>query len=78
MEAAQQSISQLGLKVKLGAHILDRYGYLAGKDTDRADDVNLMFSVRLSCTPPSQFIKTKVVGCSLKKLNQNLLSHQNR
>ncbi|MBN3939471.1 LD-carboxypeptidase [Nostoc sp. NMS9] len=46
IEAAQQSISQLGLKVKLGKHILDRYGYLAGKDTDRAQDVNLMFSDR--------------------------------
>ena len=46
IEAAQQSISQLGLKVKLGKHILDRYGYLAGKDADRAQDVNLMFSDR--------------------------------
>ncbi|MCC5606720.1 LD-carboxypeptidase [Nostoc sp. CHAB 5834] len=46
IEAAQQSIRQLGLKVKLGKHILDRYGYLAGKDADRADDVNLMFSDR--------------------------------
>ncbi|MHC5828574.1 MAG: LD-carboxypeptidase, partial [Nostoc sp.] len=32
IEAARKSITQLGLKVKLGAHILDRYGYLAGKD----------------------------------------------
>lgn len=46
IEAAQKSISQLGLKVKLGKHILDRYGYLAGKDGDRAQDVNLMFSDR--------------------------------
>ncbi|MEH2353553.1 S66 peptidase family protein [Nostoc sp.] len=46
IEAAQKSISQLGLKVKLGKHILDRYGYLAGKDSDRAQDVNLMFSDR--------------------------------
>jgi muramoyltetrapeptide carboxypeptidase len=46
IEAAQQSISQLGLKVKCGKHILDRYGYLAGKDADRADDVNSMFSDR--------------------------------
>ncbi|MDZ7996240.1 MAG: LD-carboxypeptidase [Nostoc sp. EfeVER01] len=46
IEAAQKSVSQLGLKVKLGKHILDRYGYLAGKDSDRADDVNLMFSDR--------------------------------
>ncbi|MEH1887305.1 S66 peptidase family protein [Nostoc sp.] len=46
IEAAQQSFSQLGLKVKQGKHILDRYGYLAGKDADRAQDVNLMFSDR--------------------------------
>ncbi|MEH2258173.1 S66 peptidase family protein [Nostoc sp.] len=46
IEAAQKSISKLGLKVKLGKHILDRYGYLAGKDADRAQDVNLMFSDR--------------------------------
>jgi muramoyltetrapeptide carboxypeptidase len=46
IEAAQQSILQLGLKVKLGKHILDRYGYLAGRDSDRAQDVNLMFSDR--------------------------------
>ncbi len=46
IEAAQQSILHLGLNVKLGKHILDRYGYLAGKDADRADDVNLMFSDR--------------------------------
>ncbi|MEH2160417.1 MAG: LD-carboxypeptidase [Nostoc sp.] len=46
IEAAQQSFSQLGLKVKQGKHILDRYGYLAGKDADRAEDVNLMFSDR--------------------------------
>lgn len=46
IEAAKKSISQLGLKVKLGKHILDRYGYLAGKDADRAQDVNVMFSDR--------------------------------
>ncbi|AFY31670.1 LD-carboxypeptidase [Calothrix sp. PCC 7507] len=44
--AAQRSVSGLGLKVKLGAHILDRYGYLAGKDVDRAEDLNAMFSDR--------------------------------
>ena len=28
----------------MGEHILDRYGYLAGKDSDRAFDVNTMFA----------------------------------
>lgn len=41
---AKLALLQLGLKVKLGEHILDRYGYLAGKDRDRADDINTMFA----------------------------------
>jgi muramoyltetrapeptide carboxypeptidase len=46
IEDAKQSLSKLGLKVKIGAHILDRYGYLAGTDADRAQDINAMFSDR--------------------------------
>ena len=41
---AQKIFTALGLKVKLGRHILDRYGYLAGNDRDRALDVNAMFA----------------------------------
>lgn len=41
--AATKAITNLNLKVKVGAHILDSYGYLAGKDADRAHDVNAMF-----------------------------------
>ena len=41
---AKEIFSELGLKVKLGRHILDRYGYLAGKDKNRAADVNAMFT----------------------------------
>ncbi|MFH7026330.1 MAG: LD-carboxypeptidase [Heteroscytonema crispum UTEX LB 1556] len=44
IEQAKQSLELLGLKVKLGTHILDRYGYLAGKDSDRAKDINNMFA----------------------------------
>ena len=33
-----------GFKVKVGKHVLDQYGYLAGRDADRAADVNAMFS----------------------------------
>ncbi|MDZ8053323.1 MAG: LD-carboxypeptidase [Aulosira sp. ZfuVER01] len=44
VEAAQRNIADLGLKVKLGKHILNRYGYLAGKDRDRAADLNAMFA----------------------------------
>lgn len=46
IEVVKQYLTELGLKAKLGAHILDRYGYLAGKDADRAADVNAMFSDR--------------------------------
>ncbi|MDS0526844.1 LD-carboxypeptidase [Clostridium sp. SHJSY1] len=34
----------LGFNIKLGSHLFDRYGYLAGSDFDRADDLNKMFS----------------------------------
>ncbi|MFP4119660.1 MAG: LD-carboxypeptidase [Coleofasciculus sp.] len=37
-------LSQLGLKTKLGTHLFDQYGYLAGQDADRAADVNAMFA----------------------------------
>jgi muramoyltetrapeptide carboxypeptidase len=41
-----ESLAALGLKVKHGSHLFDHYGYLAGKDADRAADVNAMFSDR--------------------------------
>jgi muramoyltetrapeptide carboxypeptidase len=44
IEIAKQYLTELGLKAKLGAHILDRYGYLAGKDANRAEDINAMFA----------------------------------
>lgn len=37
-------LGQQKLKVKVGTHVLDRYGYLAGKDVDRAADINAMFA----------------------------------
>lgn len=46
IEDAKKTLESLGLKVKLGNHLLDRYGYLAGKDSDRAADVNAMFADR--------------------------------
>ncbi|MBD7912664.1 S66 peptidase family protein [Clostridium cibarium] len=33
----------LGFNIKLGSHLFDKYGYLAGSDQDRADDINNMF-----------------------------------
>ncbi|MBF2064674.1 MAG: LD-carboxypeptidase [Calothrix sp. C42_A2020_038] len=44
IDYARKALTDLGLKVKLGKHILERYGYLAGKDTERAFDINEMFT----------------------------------
>ena len=34
----------MGLKVKVGPHVMDRFGYLAGEDKDRASDINAAFA----------------------------------
>jgi muramoyltetrapeptide carboxypeptidase len=44
VDIVRETFEALGLKVKVGAHVLDRYGYLAGLDADRAADVNRMFA----------------------------------
>ena len=44
VEIVVESLAVLGLKAKLGAHLLDRRGYLAGRDEDRAADVMAMFT----------------------------------
>ena len=41
---AEEVLTALGLKMKAGEHLLDRRGYLAGSDKDRALDINRMFS----------------------------------
>lgn len=37
------NLRELGYVLKLGKHVKDRNGYLAGKDADRADDLMMMF-----------------------------------
>jgi len=44
LEIATDNLKALGFNVKPGAHALDRYGYLAGKDADRAADINALFA----------------------------------
>ncbi|NET01059.1 MAG: LD-carboxypeptidase [Sphaerospermopsis sp. SIO1G1] len=44
IEKATLTFAKLGFKIKLGKHILDRYGYLAGTDHNRAQDIHLMFA----------------------------------
>ena len=46
IDYARKELAALGLNVKLGTHLLDEYGYLAGQDADRAADVNAMFADR--------------------------------
>jgi muramoyltetrapeptide carboxypeptidase len=41
-----ETVRALGFVPKHGTHNMDRYGYLAGKDEDRAADVNAMFADR--------------------------------
>lgn len=38
------ALTTLGLKGKLGGHVFDRRGYFAGRDADRAADINAMFA----------------------------------
>ncbi len=40
----KESMEALGFKVKMGAHLFDRYGYLGGKDEDRASDLMAQFA----------------------------------
>jgi muramoyltetrapeptide carboxypeptidase len=46
LDVARETLEALGLRVKTGAHLLDRYGYLAGRDADRAADINALFADR--------------------------------
>ena len=39
-----ESLAAMGLKTKLSAHFYDRYGYLAGRDENRAADLNALFA----------------------------------
>lgn len=39
-----KNLQSIGFKVECGKHLLDKHGYLAGKDENRADDVNQMFA----------------------------------
>ena len=41
---AKEQLELLGFKVVLGDHAFDRHGYFAGRDRDRADDLNRMFA----------------------------------
>ena len=40
----EESLAALGFRTRTGTHALDRWGYLAGHDHDRADEINSMFA----------------------------------
>src|SRR3954452_4750221 len=41
---AKEQLEAIGFKVVLGKHVYDRWGYFAGRDRDRADDINAFFA----------------------------------
>lgn len=41
---AKEQLEAIGFKVVVGKHAYDRHGYFAGRDRDRADDINRMFA----------------------------------
>ena len=41
---AREQLEAIGFKVLIGPHAHDRHGYFAGRDADRADDLNRMFA----------------------------------
>jgi muramoyltetrapeptide carboxypeptidase len=45
-QIARESLEALGFKVRAGEHMMERFGYLAGADKARADDINQAFADR--------------------------------
>ncbi|MFC1683339.1 LD-carboxypeptidase [Candidatus Zixiibacteriota bacterium] len=46
LQRGQRTLQKLGFRVKLGRHLLDSRGYLAGPDAARAEDLNELFADR--------------------------------
>ncbi len=44
LDIIEETLDVLGLKMKLGEHVMDRWGYFAGTDENRAADLNRMFA----------------------------------
>ena len=44
LQIALEALEAMGLKAKVGSHVMDRFGYLAGEDEDRASDINAAFA----------------------------------
>src|SRR4249919_716683 len=46
LDIVRESLEALGLKVRIGEHVMNRYGSLGGPDKDRAADINRFFADR--------------------------------
>src|SRR6185503_814244 len=46
LDIVRESLTALGLKVRIGEHVMNRYGSLGGADKDRAADINKFFADR--------------------------------
>ncbi|NQV29951.1 MAG: LD-carboxypeptidase [Candidatus Marinimicrobia bacterium] len=44
LKIIEENLTALDLKLSVDAHAMDRWGYLAGKDEDRAHAINLMYA----------------------------------
>src|SRR5579864_5087875 len=44
IQFAKEQMEAIGFRVVIGAHAHDKWGYFAGHDRDRADDINRMFA----------------------------------
>jgi muramoyltetrapeptide carboxypeptidase len=44
VQIARESLEAVGLTVRLGAHMMERHGYLGGGDKARAADINALFA----------------------------------
>ncbi|MEO0560339.1 MAG: LD-carboxypeptidase [Bacteroidota bacterium] len=44
VEVMRERFARLGLRIKVADHVLDRHGYFAGSDRDRAEDVAALFA----------------------------------
>jgi muramoyltetrapeptide carboxypeptidase len=44
VNVAADQMRALGFEVMIGKHAFDKWGYFAGRDRDRADDINTMFA----------------------------------
>ena len=43
LQLALEALKAMGLRATVGEHVMDRFGYLAGNDRDRAADINAAF-----------------------------------